>query len=83
MTKDEADSALRQAIINHAMAYDIAVPDELLSEYAVIASWQSIEEDGQSRYTTQFQSARVPIHVAVGLFRTGEHLMLNQDPDGD
>ncbi len=74
MTRDEADSLLRKALIEHARAYGLLESDELLSDYAVVAHWQRVEDDDRSRYTTVYSRPQVPTHVAVGLFRTGERL---------
>jgi hypothetical protein len=80
LDKDEADQDLRQAIINHAIAYEITdVDDELLSEYAVVAHWQKIEADGNSRYTTHYHTPTIPNHVAVGLFQVAKEHMLDED----
>jgi hypothetical protein len=75
MTVDEAESALRQAIIDHAEAHGLTRDDELLSEYAIIACWQAEIADGRSRYTTQFHLPSVPSHIALGLFSAGEQLV--------
>lgn len=73
MTRDEADGALRQAIIDHAEAYGIGFPGAMLSAYGVVAHWQSIEDDDRSRYTTHFDRPTVPTHQALGLFHAGIH----------
>lgn len=83
MTRDEADNQLRKAIIDHAEAYDIDQEGELLSEYAVIASWQKVEDNGRHYYTTQFHTPTVPNHVAVGLFQVGQRLVWDSDDEGD
>lgn len=79
MTCDEADRGLRAAIIAQAEAYGIAGPDEMLSEYAVVAVWEPAEADGSHRYTTQYDRPRVPAHVAAGLFRMGERFAVADD----
>ena len=75
MTKDEADSHLRAAIIAHAEAYGTSSEGELLSQWAVVGHWMAPEADGQSRYTTHFEGREIPNHVACGLFRTAERLV--------
>lgn len=82
MTKDEADNNLRQAIIEHAEAYDINAKDSILNHYGVICHWQRFEANGRSSYTTHFHTNDVPNHIAVGLFQTGVDLVKAQD-DGD
>lgn len=79
MTQDEADQALRQAIIDHATAYDLSDADEMLSDYAVVAHWQPAEEDGTSRYTTHFARNPTPTHIAAGLFTTGARLVMEDE----
>lgn len=76
MTQSEADEALRRAILDHAAAYDLADDDEMLSDFAVVAHWQPVVEDGESRYTTHFARSPCPSHVAVGLFTTGARLVV-------
>ena len=74
MTRDEADEALRKAILDHAEAYEITDGDLMLSEYAVVGSWQPVEANGRTFYTTQFDRPNVPTHIAVGLFNVGASL---------
>lgn len=74
MTRDEADQALRKAIVDHALAYDLLEPGEMLDDYGVIASWAVPVEDGNCRYTTHYHRGSIPDHIAVGLFQTGVHL---------
>ena len=76
MTYDEADRALWKAVLDHAAAYGLADDAEMLSDFAVVAHWQPVVEDGTSRYTTQFARSPTPTHVAAGLFATGERLVL-------
>jgi hypothetical protein len=54
----------------------------LLNEYAVVVHWQKVTEDGSSRYSTHYHSPVIPGHVAVGLFRIAERLVLDEDVDG-
>lgn len=71
MTKDEADAALRQAIIDHTDAHDVGFDDVLLSSFAIVAHWQPLDGDDQSRYTTHFDRPMVPTHQALGMFHAG------------
>lgn len=77
MTRDEADAVLRSAIEQHAVAFELHRDDELLSEFAVVANWQKIESDGNSRYTTHFHQETIPNHIAVGLFDIGRQLAID------
>jgi hypothetical protein len=83
MTLDDAEENLRRAIIDHALALDAADPNvEMLNEYAIVAHWQPIEDDdGHSRYTTQFHREHIPAHTAVGLFRMGERFLSGGDEE--
>lgn len=76
MTKDEADDRLRQAIMDHAEAHSLIEPGEMLNEYAVVAHWQPVVEDGVSRYTEHYNRSPIPQHVAIGLFEVAiQHLI--------
>lgn len=79
MTRDEAEMALRQAIVDHAEANGLAHDDEMLCEFVVIAHWAPVEADDSSRYTTHLSRNTLPNHVAIGLFRTGERLSMEDD----
>lgn len=81
----EADEALAMAIRNHAEAYDLCMPGELLGDYAVIANWQPpVDDSEESRYTVAFHRPRIPDHVARGLFHTGlAHLDYEEYEDDD
>lgn len=79
MTRDEADAQLAQAIANHAEAFGITAEDELLGDYAVIAHWQRVEQDGRCRYSTQYSHDNMPRHIAVGLFTTGASFAAEDD----
>lgn len=70
MTKDEADAMLRNAILEHTRAYGMH-DNEWLSEFAIVACWSTLDDDGKTRYTTHYHSPEIPHHVAVGLFTTG------------
>lgn len=75
MTRDEADAQLAKAIADHAQAFALRGDDEaILDDYAVVAHWQTVIEDGKSRYTTHFTSQAVAAHVVVGLFTMGADL---------
>lgn len=71
MTRAEADEHLANAIREHADAYNLSRDDELLGSFAVIAHWQKVVDDGHSRYTTHFERATVPNHIARGLLGEG------------
>lgn len=79
----KADDDLRQAIINHALAYEMVVSPatELLNEYAVVAHWQRLEGDGTSTYTTHYHQSPCPHHTAIGLFTTGADLVAAESED--
>lgn len=83
MTPDEATEALYKAIVDHAVALDIAEPDvEMLNNFAIVAHWQKIEVgDGRSRYTNQFHSEGVPAHVAVGLLHIGLDILVDRSEE--
>ena len=83
MTKDEADNALRKAIMDHAEAYDLAENYELLDQYAVIAFWQKLVDTGSSNYTIHFHTPHIPAHSAFGLFKAAEQLVLEQRFEDD
>ncbi len=64
-----ADETLAEAIRLHAAAYTgTSDEDEMLSDFAVIAHWQRITDDGCSRYSTHYSRESVPTHIAAGLF---------------
>lgn len=73
-----ADAALRDAIIQHSIAYGLYEDGELLDQYAVISAWQPAAETGQHNYLTAFHTNTVPQHVAIGLFTLGVELVLEQ-----
>jgi hypothetical protein len=79
VTREDADTALAQAIRDHAEAYGIAEDGDMLNEYGVVAHWQAVTDDGQSRYTTHFARPTVPTHVAVGLFSVAVDLVGDED----
>lgn len=75
MTMDEADEQLAKAIRDHALAYEVTTSDEFLSDFAVVAYWQTIEDQGDSRYTTHYSRPTMPDHSARGLFATAVRLI--------
>lgn len=82
MSPEQADENLAQAIRDHAVAYELCKPGELLGDYAVVANWQPEEDRGVSSYTVAFHRPTVPDHVARGLFATGlAHLDYEDDDD--
>lgn len=81
MTRDQADSMLREAIQAHADAFRLSRDDEMLSEYAIVACWQPQVEDGVSRYTTHFHMPSVPLHSGLGLFDIGARLIWEGDDE--
>lgn len=83
MTKDEADNALRQAIMDHAKAYDMQAADELLDEYAIISSWQPLEARNTRSYTLHFHTEHIPAHVAAGLFSVAQNILMDQQNEDD
>lgn len=83
MTPSEADELLAEAIRQHAHAYDLSPPDELLSDFGVVAHWQAINDDGNDRYTTHFHRNGVPGHIARGLFLTGLRAVNQDDYEED
>jgi hypothetical protein len=80
MTRDDADAGLAQAIRDHAAAYDMADPGEMLNDYAVIAHWQTITDTGDCPYTVHYHRPNVPNHVAVGLFDQGVRIAAEDTP---
>jgi len=81
MTRDEADNNLRLAIMEHAKAYDMQAADELLDEYAIISSWQPVEERNNRSYTLHFHTEHIPAHVATGLFSIAQHILVDQQEE--
>lgn len=74
MTKNEATTQLRKAIIDHAIAHEICdVDSELLEDFAIIVSWTKVTETypGTTHYTTHFSIQSMPTHLVLGLFQTG------------
>ncbi len=76
-----ADEAISTAIRAHADAYGLSEDDEMLSDYAIIAHWQRIEDDGRSRYTLHLPRMSVPNHIVVGLFTIGISLIVDDGSD--
>jgi hypothetical protein len=81
VTQAEADEALAQAIRDHADAYEMRRPGDLLGDYAVIANWQPDVDVDDSRYTIAYHRAHVPDHVARGLFATALAHLDSRDDD--
>lgn len=80
MTQDEATMALAQAIRDHAEAFDMTSDGEMLSDWAIIAAWVPVGGSmGETNYTTHFHNEEVPSHTAIGLFRTGELIVREDD----
>lgn len=76
MTKEqeqkEADQNLREAIIQHAIAYDMADGDtDLLQDYAIVSHWASRYTPGIFHYNTHYSRPSMPYHISIGLFYTG------------
>lgn len=80
MTPDEADARLRQAIIDHAQAYDTAESDDLLSEYVVVASWIPTDRDDDPRtvLSVSVEGDAMPHHHIVGLLQCALHGQLSE-----
>jgi hypothetical protein len=80
VTRDEADAALRRAIVEHAQMFGLCEPDELLSDYVVIVHWSRVEADQRSRYTCHFATQEdTPTHIAVGFAEMLKHFALKDD----
>ena len=76
LSPEQATEALHRAIIDHARAYDLTDGDELLSDWAIVSTWQPVEADGCSRYLTHFERhEHTPFHIALGLFEAGSQLV--------
>lgn len=81
-TKEEADTNLRQAITDHAEAYGLnAEEGEMLSDFAVVASWIPRVSNGRTNYTQHFHMEEIPTHVAAGLWKTALHHLLNDSEE--
>lgn len=82
LSPDEATDNLRRALLDHAEAHDL-MPDYevMLDQFAVVCSWMRLESNGTTTYTTHFHREEVPTHIAVGLLRTAEHLILKADTE--
>lgn len=79
LTKEEAETQLHKAIIDHAVAFDIANPEtEILNHFAIIAHWQKVEDSDSSRYTNQYHSETMPYHVGKGLYSTAVDLLRSE-----
>lgn len=78
---------LRQAIIDHAHAYEIAEPTEFLGDYMIIGAWTPMEGEGRRTvYTAQYPGMTQPYHIAFGLLRTADKLLqetMAEDDGGD
>lgn len=70
-TREQADARLRAALQAHADAYEMTPENALLGDYAVVVHWSPIEGDRDAPYTTHYHTARVPNHIAQGLFQVG------------
>lgn len=82
MTPEQATEQLHKAIVDHALAHELAGDDEMLSEWAIVSNWQRLEVgDGESRYVTQFTTTTTPMHVAAGLFEVGRTVIWHDDED--
>lgn len=82
MNRSEADAALRQALLDHADAYELRDADELLDDFAAIVHWQKVEDDHRSRYSHHYaRQGNTPHHVAVGLFQSALGHILQTDED--
>jgi len=80
-TKAEAEMALRQAIVQHAQAFEADYPESLLSEFAVIACWTPMNESDSCEYSVHYHTETVAEHVAVGLFTMGVDIAMADDEE--
>lgn len=83
MSTTPADDALDDAVtavVNELRARKDGQLDQgVVTAWALVAHTHSFDEEGdaQSAYYHLYSGGSVPDHVALGLFRMGEHLLLN------
>lgn len=81
MDREHADEMLRKAIIDHAEAYSMNEPGELLTHFVVVAAWTPADYGTAqaTSYTQHYPDGHLPHHIALGLLEVGKREVV--DPD--
>ena len=75
----EADDLLEKAIIAHRNVYYPHKNDQFIGDWMVIASWNDLEDTGNTAYSTIYPGARLPAHRCYGLLEIAHGLVEGED----